>query len=42
LAPDPQSRYPAGSINARVWEGLAELAQRRKAFSSHRTEPMKQ
>jgi len=39
---DDEGRYPADSINGRVFEGLAELARRRKAFSSNGTEPMKE
>ena len=40
--PDEQGRYPADSINGRVFNGLAELARRRKAFSSAGNEPMKE
>ncbi|MGA9478332.1 MAG: hypothetical protein WBV21_11160, partial [Desulfobacterales bacterium] len=40
--PDDEGRYPADSINARVFEGLAELARRRKAFSDNGTQAMKE
>jgi predicted ATP-dependent protease len=37
--PDGDGRYPQGSVNARVFDGLAELARDRKAFSGKRNEP---
>jgi hypothetical protein len=40
--PDEDGRYPADSINARVFEGLAELARRRKAFAGKGAETMKE
>jgi predicted ATP-dependent protease len=40
--PDDEGRYPADGINARVFEGLAELARRRKAFSGNGTQEMKE
>jgi predicted ATP-dependent protease len=40
--PDDEGRYPADGINARVFEGLAELARRRKAFSGNGTQAMKE
>jgi lon-related putative ATP-dependent protease len=40
--PDDEGRYPADGINARVFEGLAELARRRKAFSGNGTRAMKE
>jgi hypothetical protein len=40
--PDDEGRYPADGINARVFEGLAELARRRKAFSGNGARAMKE
>ncbi|MFZ7127653.1 MAG: Lon protease family protein [Desulfobacterales bacterium] len=39
--PDAEGRYPADSINAKVAEGIAEMARRRKDFASDKTESMK-
>jgi lon-related putative ATP-dependent protease len=38
---DEDGHYPIGSFNDRVLQSIAELAQRRKSFSSDKTEPMK-
>ena len=38
--PDAEGRYPSDSINGRVFERLADLARRRKAFSATDAKPM--